>query len=245
MPGRAIGPTIGVTISSRATEKQRRHYRRALEEHAVAVVEIRPSDQSPAIDDYDALLLSGGGDLAPECYGEPVRAQLKNVDRNRDRLDLRLARAAVARGLPVLGICRGAQVLGVALGGRLIQDIGSEVSGALQHAADDSRHEAWHAVELAPESRLSEVLRATHLPVNSFHHQANGSLGPQVRQAAWAEDGVVEAVERDGDAFALGVQWHPERMLEEHPGQRLLFEAFVAAAHKYRTTSSQPEETRE
>lgn len=243
MPGRSISPAIGLTMSSRATETQRRHYRRALEDHGARVLEICPANQDASVDDLDALVLSGGGDVDPAQYREPVRAHLKNVDRNRDDLELRLARAALTRRVPVLGICRGAQILGVALGGRLVQDIGSEVSRALPHTADSDDDEAWHAVDIAPESRLCAVLGVSRLLVNSSHHQANGSLGPEVTRSAWSEDGVVEAIERNGDAFAVGVQWHPERMLDKHPGQRLLFEALVVAARSHRASTFQPKES--
>ncbi len=152
------------------------------------------------------------------------------MDAARDELELRLARAALSRGLPVLGICRGAQVLGVALGGELIQDIASDIEGAQEHASAGRNGGTRHWVEVAADSRLGGIVRAERIRVNTSHHQANGRLGEGVRPVAWSGDGVVEAIERDGPVFAIGVQWHPERMWRRAPRQRRLLAAFVAAA---------------
>ena len=222
---------IGVTLSSHATEKQRRECRRALEQHGARVVELPPQADAET-GGLDGLLLSGGGDMHPRYYGECPRAELRDVDCARDERELALTGAALAAGMPLLGICRGAQVLGVALGGGLIQDILSEMPGALAHRTEDKGQTAWHWVEIAGDSRLSAIMGAGRVNVNSSHHQANGPLGEDARAVAWAEDGVVEAIDGAAHEFVLGVQWHPERMLDDD-AQRRLFEVFVAAAREH------------
>ncbi len=222
---------IGVTLSSRATDKQRREYRRALEQHGARVVELPPQADAEA-GGLDRLLLSGGGDMHPRYYGECPRAELRYLDCARDEQELSLTGAALAADMPLLGICRGAQVLGVALGGGLIQDILSERPGALAHRIEDEGQSAWHWVEIAEDSRLSAIMGAGRVNVNSSHHQANGPLGEDARAVAWTEDGVVEAIDGAAHEFALGVQWHPERMPDDD-GQRRLFEVFVAAAREH------------
>ncbi len=218
-----IFPTIGVTFSSRATPELRRAYTGALEAHGAKVVEIEAGAGEPPITNLDGLLLSGGGDIDPALFGQARHPKTDGVDAARDELELRLAREAVAAGLPVFGICRGAQVFGVAFGGNLTQDIPDLVPNARQHA--DSTHE----VRVLAGSLLGRLLGSERLEVNSFHHQANGITGGGLRAVAWADDNVIEAIEAPEPGFVLGVQWHPERMVAD-PVQGKLFAAFVAAA---------------
>ncbi len=226
-----------MTLGSRARDPQQRRrddrsaaaYRRALARSRAAVVALRPDAGADALDSLDGLLLTGGGDLDPACYGGAPHPALREVDVARDRLELAAAREALRRGMPVLGICRGAQVLGVALGGRLVQDIPTEVAGAERHAPRGRGEVARHWVQIAPDSLLARILGARRVRVNSAHHQANGEPGPGVKVVARSPDGVVEAIEAEGGGFAVGVQWHPERM-PRAPRQRRLLEAFVQAA---------------
>ena len=223
MPDDPGVPKIGLTLSARAKEEDRRAYRRALEGQGAEVVEIRAGEAIADASGLDGLLLGGGGDVDPARYGAENRGS-KDIDGARDELEIALVEAAVGAGMPVLGICRGAQVLGVALGGTLVQDIATEVEGAGPHS------EARHEVEVAEGSRLAKALGGRRVEVNSYHHQANKGLGSRVAATARAADGVIEGIEQ-GEGFVLGVQWHPERMLEEE-GQRRLFAAFVSAAEE-------------
>ena len=127
-----------------------------------------------------------------------------------------------ARRLPILAICRGIQILNVALGGTLYQDLGSERPGPVAHTGDDSRH----TVRVEPGSLLERTLGARAATVNSRHHQAIRDLAPGLRAVAWAEDGVIEAVEAADAAapWTLAVQWHPEDLTE-----RALFDGFARA----------------
>lgn len=178
----------------------------------------------------DGLLLLGGGDLAPAYYGEDAIPQTQPPEVARDRLELDLLREALDDDLPLLGICRGLQMLNVALGGTLVQDIPAQLPGALNHEMSSGGHEdRRHPIAIEPGSRLAAIIGATQHPVNSYHHQAIGRLGAQARAVARTEDGVVEAIELPERPFALAVQFHPERMVEDDPAMRRLFEAFVAA----------------
>jgi putative glutamine amidotransferase len=238
MPGCPAVPTIGVTLPSRAADlkAQRRanrlaaRYRAAIEVHGVRWIELPPDSPPTVLDGLDGVLLTGGGDIHPSRYGQTPHPKLGHVDHARDQFELLLARGALSRGIPLLGICRGAQVLGVALGGDLVQDIDSDVEDAKKHPAGGRGNASHHCIEIAPGSHLSQIMGARRVRVNSSHHQANGRLGSGVRKVAWSEDGVIEAIEREEEGFVLGVQWHPERMWRKAPRQSRLFAAFAAAA---------------
>lgn len=238
MPGCPAVPTIGITLPPRAADPkaQRRadriaaRYRAAIEVHGARSIELPPDDPTTVLDGLDGLLLTGGVDIHPSHYGQPPHPKLGRVDESRDRFELLLARAALSRGIPLLGICRGAQVLGVALGGDLVQDIDSDVEDAKKHPPGRRGKASHHWIEIAPGSRLSQIVGARRVRVNSLHHQANGRLGSGVRKVAWSEDGVIEGIERAGEGFVLGVQWHPERMWRRAPRQSRLFAAFAAAS---------------
>jgi len=182
--------------------------------------------------DIDGLVLIGGADYDPQLYGQPAHPKTKLVAERRGRFDVPLARAAVAAGLPTLGICGGIQLLNVALGGTLIQHIADAVPGALTHTRSGEA-ERFHEVTVAGGSRLAGVVGAGPLEVNSSHHQAIAQPAPGLTVAARAPDGVVEAVEGTGETFVLGVQWHPER-LADRPEHLALFHALVAAAERRR-----------
>ncbi|MDK2856255.1 MAG: putative glutamine amidotransferase [Bacillota bacterium] len=180
------------------------------------------------------VLLPGGEDVDPAAYGEAPEPQLGPVNAERDACELALARLAWERHLPIFGICRGAQVLNVARGGSLIQDIPSAVAGALGHRQGEPYDRPVHSARVDAASRLARILGQSELEVNSMHHQSVKVPGRGLKVVAWAPDGVVEGIEsQDPDRFALGVQWHPEYMVDPVSGSeamRRLFAAFIAAA---------------
>jgi putative glutamine amidotransferase len=183
------------------------------------------------LDRIDGLVLSGGVDVDPALYGRPRHPKLGRVDRKRDDFELALTRHALRRDLPLLAICRGQQVLNVATGGTLIQDIPSELEGAVTHAAPGRRTRRSHAVEATLGSKLGEILGPGPLSVNSFHHQAIGRLGDGlVVSARSCDDQVIEGVELAGRRFVLGVQWHPEAFWNREDGFQALFEALVSTS---------------
>ncbi len=177
----------------------------------------------------DGLLVTGGPDFDPRAYGEQPHAKLGSIAPARDHLDrVAIAYALDRPDLPVLAICRGIQSLNVVAGGSLIQDVPSQVAGALKHSQSAPGWYGTHDIEVAEGSRLREVLGAPRLSVNSFHHQAVREAAPGFEVSARTEDGVVEAIERGGGAFCVGVQFHPELMAARDPRIAALFKAFVA-----------------
>jgi putative glutamine amidotransferase len=183
------------------------------------------------IERLDGLILSGGGDVKPALYGERDSSCSVGVDERRDRTELLLARQALEHGLALLAICRGIQVLNVAAGGTLIQDIPSQVPEALDsHGAVTGRPlpTIAHTVEVAADSRLARLVGAGELDVNSAHHQAIRELGAGLHVTARAPDGIIEGVERPDHPFCVGVQWHPEVMVDDHPNMRRLFKGLIA-----------------
>jgi putative glutamine amidotransferase len=183
----------------------------------------------PLLDGLDGVCLSGGPDLHPIGYGERPHPRLGPTEVDLDRFELAVARAALQRGLPVLGICRGAQALNVAYGGTLHQHLPDVAGAAIEHRQTLAGDRLVHTVEIEPGSLLARTLGRRRARVNSFHHQAVKRIGRGLRPVAWAADGVVEAVESMDEPFVLGVQWHAE-CLVERPTQARLFRAFVDAA---------------
>jgi len=183
----------------------------------------------------DGILLSGGGDVEPQQYGSVSTAKVKYIDPDRDRVELVLVKAAVANGIPFLGICRGIQVLNVALGGTLFTDIAELLPNALKHDyfPDWPRDHLAHEVQIQPDSVLENILAADTIQVNSLHHQGIDQLAPALDPIAHAPDGLIEAVVLPDHPFGLAVQWHPEN-LTAHAPFRALFRAFVAAARERR-----------
>jgi putative glutamine amidotransferase len=193
-----------------------------------------PGEDHPerVLEVVDGLILAGGGDVDPAHYGGENHPTLYMVDPERDRFELRLARAAVDHRLPVLGICRGCQVLNVAWGGDLVPHLPEEDSAPVRHRLPP-RVPTDHSVRVDPASRLAAVLGQFELPVRSWHHQAVRRVAPGWRAVAWAPDGTVEAVEWQQEPWAVGVQWHPELTQDQAPHRRL-FEELVRTAREHR-----------
>jgi putative glutamine amidotransferase len=184
------------------------------------------------IDMIRGLVLIGGGDVDPDCYGSPSHAAVYNVDGDRDAFEFDLAREAIRRKLPTLAICRGMQVVNVALGGTLHPHL-PEVYGQTVAHRLPPRETVRHEVEVQTGALVAAAMGATRVDIVSWHHQAVHRLGEGLRAAAWAADGVVEAVEQDGNPNLLAVQWHPELSAAEDPTQQRLFDQLVAMAGRF------------
>ena len=192
-----------------------------------------PAGLAPsALDGVDGLVLSGGVDIDPALFGQLPSPHLGIVDAGRDAFELALFRAARERGLPVLGICRGIQLVAVAAGGTLHQHL-PDVPGTHQHEQRDRGGDPLHPVRLGADSVLLDLVGADGWAdgwtVNSHHHQAVDAAPGGYRVTARADDGVVEALEADGESFVLAVQWHPEMAFARHPAQLAPFVAFARA----------------
>jgi putative glutamine amidotransferase len=178
------------------------------------------------LDGLDGMIFSGGSDLDPETYGADAHPETNGVRPERDRAELALLQAALARDMPVLAICRGSQVLNVARGGDLVQHL-PEAVGHEKHKHTPGVF-ADHDVAIDPATRLGSLV-GDRAPVKSHHHQGFGRLGEGLRESARADDGTVEALEDPSKRFAIGVLWHPEAGEDA-----ALFEALVAEAREYR-----------
>jgi putative glutamine amidotransferase len=178
----------------------------------------------------DGVVLTGGGDVDPSEYRRSRSPLTHEIDPWRDRFELGLTRAAVARDIPLLAICRGIQVMNVALGGSLIQDIDSEVPGALRHCELDHWNRVVHPVRFESGSLLARLM-GEQIDVNSMHHQAIAEWGDGLVAVGRSPDGLVEAVQAPGLRFFVGIQWHPECLGSEHASFKL-FRCFANAARE-------------
>ena len=183
-------------------------------------------DIVPLLDRVDALVLTGGPDVDPACYGERPHETVYGVDPAVDQAELAVARAAIERGTPTLAICRGLQVLNVACGGTLHQHI-PDLPGIAAHGRPGETGGALaHEIHVAPDSLLHEVFGRIRVIGSCHHHQAVDKVGNGLRITATAADGVVEGLEPEG-AWLLAVQWHPEDTAAGDPTQQALFDALI------------------
>ena len=177
----------------------------------------------------DGLLLIGGGDLDPCLWGEAKHPKTELIDPRRQRSDLALLAAAEACGMPVLCICLGCQEMAAHRGGRIVQHVADEVAATIDHSGS-GRLRTTHSVTIEPDSLLARVLGARSVVVNSSHHQVVREAGGGMRVVARSPDSFVEGIEDPAPGrFFLGVQWHPE-VLIDRPPHLALFEALCRAA---------------
>lgn len=180
------------------------------------------------LDRIDALIVTGGAfDVDPALYGDGAIHPTVSLKAARTAAELALLQGALLRDMPVLGICGGQQLLAVALGGTLIQHIPDSVPAALEHEQPNPRHEPGHSITLVSGTRLHSIVGTGTMHVNSAHHQAVRAAGPRALVNAHAPDGVIEGIEDPARRFCLGVQWHPEFLID--PGDRRILMALIAA----------------
>jgi gamma-glutamyl-gamma-aminobutyrate hydrolase PuuD len=206
-----------------------------------------PEALEDALEVCAGIALGGGRDIHPSAYGQEPTDLLSATEPHRDAFELELVERALERGLPILGMCRGIQILNVALGGTLVQDL-TLVPEWAAHPSDRGWI-AWkeveraslendpavpphprHAIAIEPGSRLHAALGTDEAEVDSFHHQALDRVADGLRVVARAPDGVVEAVELDGEPYVLAVQWELQEEWRVDPRFLTLFEHFVQAA---------------
>ncbi len=232
-------PMIGITASLEAnTIKLQRENGKAIEQAGGLPVILPYVDQQDTVDELvgrlDGLLLSGGGDIDPFLFGEEPIPGLGSITPDRDWLEGQLIHRFLESGKPILGICRGCQILNVIAGGGMYQDIYSQKKdeGLLQHVQRAPRDHVSHLITMEKGSLLSRIFVEDSVKVNSFHHQAVGSMAPGFIVSARSSDGLIEAFESINHPFVLGVQWHPEDLFHKYPSMAKLFLAFVSACRK-------------
>ena len=185
------------------------------------------------IEQVDGLIVGGGDDISPTLYGGDLKLEAR-LDPDRDALESRLVAKAIAAGKPVLGICRGAQMLNIAMGGTLHQDAYAHYSKSHFVRTILPRKEVF----IEHNSLLSSITSDEPMRVNALHSQSINRLGEELKVAAHDRGGMIQAIERVKEPFAIGVQWHPEHLFYARR-QRALFRALVDAAIAFQKNSVQ------
>lgn len=232
-------PMIGVTPDRNAPPSEiesqffvRRNYCAAITASGGAAL-ILPYDMDAVelyLDQIDGLMITGGMfDVDPAIYGMPALYPGKMLlKEDRTGFEQALLRGALQRDMPVLGICGGMQLIAVELGGKLLQHIPSDVDTDLEHKQVMDCDTASHVIHITRESRLHAILGVDSCQVNSLHHQSVMGATDRIDVTAVAEDGVVESIEIPDRKFCLGVQWHPEYLVND--SEQNIFRALVTAA---------------
>nr|WP_075529252.1 gamma-glutamyl-gamma-aminobutyrate hydrolase family protein [Sporosarcina ureilytica] len=177
----------------------------------------------------DGVVLIGGGDIDPTLFSEEPHIHLGEVDPMRDVAEIALAKAVLRTRKPLLGICRGLQILNVAMGGNMYQDIYSQRENTtIQHSQQAPTCHPTHFVKLKQGSLLQKIATEETIKVNSFHHQAVRDVPQPLQVCGIASDGIIEAIESTIHPFVLGVQWHPEALVQKEDKISMkIFEAFI------------------
>lgn len=217
-------PVIGVTASRGRGRLMWWFNGAALRLAGARPVLIVPGETTPDIDGFDGFVLGGGDDLGADLYAGELRLGAR-IDPDRDALELGILDGAMARALPILGVCRGAQMINVYLGGSLHKDIYETFSAARRLRTALPRK----TISLAPGSRIARIVRTERVRVNSLHNQSVDRLGEGLVVVGRDPAGIVQAVEHPELRFLIGVQWHPEFLFWMRR-QRRLFRALVKAA---------------
>ena len=263
-------PLIGLNVDVDVTKPEQvriaRAYYEAVEKAggiAVLIPPCKPAAMRAILDRLDGVLLIGGRDYDPAFFGEASHQSVALLHPDRIKFDLALAKEAIKRNLPVLGICGGLQLINIALGGSLIIDIptylatgkietassnagGDKANGAnsadsatstkpsIKHRANEGERRAEHPASVIRDSLLFSIYGSVIAVTVSSHHQAANRLGRRLKAVAFAPDGIIEAIEHRFKRFVVGVQWHPER---DFAGNRRLFRAFIEACKSTRENS--------
>ncbi len=176
----------------------------------------------------DGIILSGGQDIDPLFYGEEPLQALRKTFPDRDAYEKELILTAVALEKPILAICRGMHMLNVTYGGTLYQDLTHASFADIKHDQEKDPPLKTHHVSFEKGTRLHSLF-GDSARVNSFHHQIIKETAPSFKAAAYAKDGAIEAIERTGELFVVGVQWHPEMLTKKHEDMKKLFSLFMNA----------------
>ena len=181
----------------------------------------------------DGLIIPGGHeDINPKFYNQEITSDKITTNDTRASFEFALLKKALERNMPFLGICNGMQLLNIVLGGDLIQDIQDHFQnkGIINHEQPHPKYVPSHSITIKPGTILSKISgELKEADVNSTHHQAIGNIGEGLIISAYAEDGIVEAIESLNHKFAIGVEWHPE-YLNQNNIDLALFKALITSA---------------
>ncbi|MCA9833528.1 MAG: gamma-glutamyl-gamma-aminobutyrate hydrolase family protein [Thermomicrobiales bacterium] len=215
------------------------HYSRAIAA-AGGIPVMLPSnfdDADAMLDRLDGVVITGGGDINPAEYEQDQHPKTDEIDSERDAFEQMVLKSAIARDMPILGICRGLQMFNVGLGGTLYQDVEDLKPDPAEHRQQSlgvHAEERFHSVTIAPgEHPLKEIADNGTMEVNSFHHQGIDKLASDLQAIATAEDGLVEAVWHPGISWGMAVQWHPELLAHKYDEHAAIFRSLVEASEKH------------
>lgn len=202
----------------------------------VPVVEGSPACLPDYVANMRGLLLVEGEDIEPKRF-RATRENYKHIEKThplKDEIEIALIRHALRKKLPILGICRGSQLLNVVCGGTLYGDVQKEKKLRLKHI-DFAHYDSYrHPISIVPGSPLQKWYARKTLQVNSYHHQGIRDLAPRFQPMAYSNDGLIEGYYDPKENFVIGLQFHPERMLEEPAGNWRIWKAFASAVHRVR-----------
>lgn len=188
-------------------------------------------DAERYLDTIDGIIFSGGIDISPLNYHENPLKEINRMSSIRDNYEIMLFKKSYERKIPILGICRGCQLMNVSLGGKLYQDINSQVANSLGHSPRSmAGDEFFHSIKIEKDSNFYNIFGKEEIFVNSFHHQAIKELGKNLKAVSHADDGIIEAIEATDQRFMIGVQFHPEALQKKHKEFLGIFKALIEAA---------------
>ena len=234
-------PFIGITTYAKNQQNEVTlpvDYVEAVRRAGGLPVLIAPGESHVAelLERIDGLILAGGGDISPNCYGGPSHPEVYMVDEDRDQTELDLTRHVIDHDIPTLAICRGVQIANVALGGTLYAHLPDRFGDTIQHRKAP-RNPTPHSIQVDVDSQLANVMGTTSAQTMSWHHQALDQIGSRIRVVGRAPDGVVEAIELSDHRWFLGVQWHPELTAARDVSQQNLFDEIVRQSHSANSIS--------
>lgn len=180
--------------------------------------------------DYDGMIMMEGGDVNPQYYGENYNtSELDEFDPLKDEIEIACCRHAIANNKPLMGFCRGLHIINSMHGGKIYKDVQLVNGNKVLHMNYDNYDGHRHSVSIVEETPLYAWYGEKEIQVNTYHHQGIMKLGEGLIPMAYAPDGLIEGVYNPSKKFLVGLQFHPERMLPEHPGNQRVFDAFISA----------------
>ena len=231
--------TIGITLDLESTKSYskfpwyaaRQNYSDSVVKAGGTPVFIPHNEESISsfLDLIDGLVITGGDfDINPNLYGEKKVHKKVNLKNKRTNFELKIATSAIKKNIPILGICGGEQLLNVIFGGTLYQHIPDEFQTKINHEQTNPRDQASHNINIIKKSKLFSIVKTSKMFVNSAHHQSVKKIGKNLLASAFCSDGVIEAIEHKELNFCIGVQWHPEFLIDKNDIE--IFKSFIKAS---------------